>query len=406
MELVELNKHRERAIDVPESFVGIVKQSPRYPPPQPRTSLTRNDLTAKRSATDAQQVDPFLHSTAQQNAAHPGAFSSPTHTFHSLHTANSSSTSNASTHHHNNNNNNSINSNANASHKMSLEADRLKRYSHELQRKRTEDELLRCSLRDSKKLQQLVHHYNQPPPSASSTNHLPSSHHHSSYSHLTNGNFNEPRAIVNRAFESDEIDFQSAVTLPSSSQSAKLDWLATIHRLPDALDRLMVECADQHSNSSQNQFAQLVANTSFDQLLRVYCDVMQRQAAHQQSPFELLHTLPNVSLGDLVQQTISSLQSRASTSNEAAELLNLLSKFELDGLCVAFDKIHHNQRVLAELQLQQAQSNPLSGSSSTQPQSIMMRGNVDGPFSSSLHHHPQHMDGKSFSNCFFLTHQL
>jgi hypothetical protein len=343
MELVELGntQHRERAIDVPESFVAVVKQSPRYPPPQPRTSLTRHEITGKR-AIAAQQVDPYLHNMppSPSQLTHQVAFSSPTHTFHSH------------THHHNNNN--SINTNANGS-KMSFEADRLKRYSHELQRKRTEDELLRCSLRDSKKLQQLVHQQ-----SSSNNNHLPSA----------NGAFHEPQAIVNGAFESDELDFKSD---RSSSQPS----IAIVQQLPDALDRLMVQCQDQ-------QFAQLVSDTSLDQLLRVYCNVMQQQSVHQQSPYELLHTLPNVSLGDLVQQTIATLQPRASTSNEAAELLNLLSKFELDGLCVAFDKIHHTRRVTAELDLQN-QQNPLP----TSQQSLMMSGDT---FPASLHQ--QHMDGK------------
>ena len=59
-------------------------------------------------------------------------------------------------------------------------------------------------------------------------------------------------------------------------------------------------------------------------------------------------------------------------NSESAELLNLLSKFELDGLCAAFDKIHHNRRVLNELQLQQLI-------------------NVQSPFANGLHQ--SHMEG-------------
>lgn len=48
MELVELNthnirgqsQHRELPVDVPESFVGVIKQTPRYPPPQPQQRTT------------------------------------------------------------------------------------------------------------------------------------------------------------------------------------------------------------------------------------------------------------------------------------------------------------------------------------------------------------------------------
>lgn len=51
MELVELNslnhnqQHQERAVDVPESFIAVVKQAPRYPPPachQQKSTLSRD----------------------------------------------------------------------------------------------------------------------------------------------------------------------------------------------------------------------------------------------------------------------------------------------------------------------------------------------------------------------------
>lgn len=45
----KLSKHRELPVDVPDSFVGIAKQSPRYPPPKPHRqispSMPMNNLT-------------------------------------------------------------------------------------------------------------------------------------------------------------------------------------------------------------------------------------------------------------------------------------------------------------------------------------------------------------------------
>lgn len=83
--------HREMPVDVPDSFVGVVKQQPRYPPPPP----------PQRYATS---VD------------HHGQMAI---------------------------NNNRVNS------------EKLRKYSDEIFKKKEEDEFLRSSLRNSKKLQQL-----------------------------------------------------------------------------------------------------------------------------------------------------------------------------------------------------------------------------------------------------------
>lgn len=57
MELVELNSshnyHRELPVDVPDSFVGVVKQTPRYPPPHPPPQPpTRFDSASGRGVTE------------------------------------------------------------------------------------------------------------------------------------------------------------------------------------------------------------------------------------------------------------------------------------------------------------------------------------------------------------------
>lgn len=62
MELVELNTknlttgrvhHREVPVDVPESFVGIVKQHPRYPPPASSTTTDGTLITSKKAKSSA-----------------------------------------------------------------------------------------------------------------------------------------------------------------------------------------------------------------------------------------------------------------------------------------------------------------------------------------------------------------
>ena len=97
MELVELNSpqnysmHRELPVDVPDSFVGVIKQTPRYPPHPPQP--------------------PQRFSTLEHN--------------------NQLALSNR------------------------INNEKLRKYSDEIYRKKDEEEFLRTSIRDSKKLQQL-----------------------------------------------------------------------------------------------------------------------------------------------------------------------------------------------------------------------------------------------------------
>lgn len=99
MELVELNSshnysiHREMPVDVPDSFVGMVKQTPRYPPPHPPPQP-------------------------------PQRFSTLEH-------------------------NNQITANSR------IDDEKIRKYSDDIYKKKEEEEFLRSSVRRSKKLQQL-----------------------------------------------------------------------------------------------------------------------------------------------------------------------------------------------------------------------------------------------------------
>ena len=113
MELVELNslnqQHQERAVDVPESFIAVVKQAPRYPPPachQQKNTLSRLDRTDNRMNLSNEK----LRLNYNQN----------------------------------------ININNN---KVGYEPEKLLRYSEEIERrKKSQEEFLRSSLRSSVRL--------------------------------------------------------------------------------------------------------------------------------------------------------------------------------------------------------------------------------------------------------------
>lgn len=109
MELVELSSahpsfqmHREMPVDVPDSFVAVVKQTPRYPPPHPPPQPPQ-----RYSSND------FNHAMNQSNNAQDNQIS------------------------------------------LNNRMDKYRKYSDEIQRKKEEEEFLRSSLRSSKKLQQL-----------------------------------------------------------------------------------------------------------------------------------------------------------------------------------------------------------------------------------------------------------
>lgn len=214
-------KHRETAIDVPESFVGVVKQAPRYPPP------------------------PQMQVDATGNAY--------------------------SRHHHSHINNNSQ--------KIGYEpSSRLSQYSSELQsRKKSSDaELLRCSLRGSKKLQQLVHH------SGSFRTHFTTNNNCISDLHDLHS------ALINPAFESDEL---MPVVQPSVATEA-----SSAGQLQAVLQRL----CDRDARLSQ-----LVTSARLPQLLSIYANVLQQQQTH---PAKLLQQLPAISLVELVQEALLLLQ--------------------------------------------------------------------------------------------------
>lgn len=114
MELVELNslnqQHQERAVDVPESFIAVVKQAPRYPPPA--CHQQKNTLGRDRTDNRMNLSNEKLRMNYNQNF--------------------------------------SINNNNN---RVGYEPEKLLRYSQEIDRKKkSHEEFLRSSLRSSVRL--------------------------------------------------------------------------------------------------------------------------------------------------------------------------------------------------------------------------------------------------------------
>ncbi|RWS06301.1 MAGUK p55 subfamily member 5-like protein [Dinothrombium tinctorium] len=236
MELVELNtrnltpgrqktQHRELPVDVPESFIGVVKQTPRYPPP------------------------PQLKPTVTQP-----------------------------------------------------EPEKLKKYNEEVNRKKAEEEFLRSSLRGSKKLQQLEQKEGKKEQNVSQDLH----------------------SIVNDAFVADDEVSEDNKVLP----------------LPDL--NLVLKRIVQQLNGDAKE---LITKSNLDKLVAIYTSVM-----HQK---QRKHSLPSMTLAasDLVQEIIILLQEESSISSEAAELLEILTRFELEGLCYAFDRILNSEGEFSSVDL-------------------------------------------------------
>lgn len=134
-------EHRELPVDVPDSFVGVVKQAPRYPPPPPVTpsgTLTSTDSSiassrTKVSTTGSNRSDATVTKiqSSSHHHAHPKMLSSSTP------------------------------SSSMAQHPLVMDKGghqqgKVKKTMDEMTRKRSEEEqFLRSSLRGSKKLQSL-----------------------------------------------------------------------------------------------------------------------------------------------------------------------------------------------------------------------------------------------------------
>ncbi|KAJ6222221.1 hypothetical protein RDWZM_000766 [Blomia tropicalis] len=280
MELVELNSphnnysiHRELPVDVPDSFVGVVKQTPRYPPPHPPPQP-------------------------------PQRFSTLEHQQLAL--------------------NNRINS------------EKIRKYSDEIYHKKEEEEFLRSSIRGSKKLQQLIER-------------------------------NHAEPMVNIAFEPDD---EVLVAYNNNTYGSIIP--ARRERESDKVLPLpyLESVVENVHNSLNNETRELIERSKLKHLVSIYSILMQHQHAKVNSYLDSQQTLRppsynsltrptnhseigsqlqphynngvpfqiNAESSELLQEVLVMLQQNPLNS-DAAELLEILTRFEIEGLCSAYDRV-------------------------------------------------------------------
>lgn len=267
----KMSKHRELPVDVPDSFVGVAKQSPRYPPPKPHRQVSPpmpvNNLTTFSHVTP-QPIPynsnlPALPSVAQSTAA------------------------NIMTHN--------------------------------------------SSLRNSVKLKQL-----EKTRSDQQRNNYPT---------------NQMQPAINQAFELNEDDDGStpmngtnhqARTVANHSQQAQKPSKQPMPDLCSIYNRLQ--------RNLNGEFADVTRDAKLAKLLSIYNTIIDTHDKQFKIPLlsSRLNSGPIDAQGnqeplifkvsDLLYSVIQILRQDDMT-NEVAELLSILCKHEIDGVCSAFDRI-------------------------------------------------------------------
>lgn len=259
----KISKHRELPVDVPDSFIGIAKQSPRYPPPKPHRqvspSMPINNLTTFNHAPNTNLY--VNNSCAQQTAVPPNNQSTAANLF----------------------NHNS-------------------------------------SLRSSIKLRQLEKSRNG-----------------------QNGNpLGQMQPAINQAFElnEDENMTNAIGQQPSHSRQA--------HSSSQSSSNPCSSYQRLHKNLN-GEFADISNDVKLAKLLSIYQTIIQtHEKQFRLAPLTSRHNITVNSQGnpepvtykvsELLHSVIYMIRGEEMTK-EAAILLSILSKHEMDGVCSAFDRI-------------------------------------------------------------------
>lgn len=261
----KVQKHRELPVDVPDSFVGIAKQSPRYPPPKPHRqvspSIQINNLTTFNNAPSNlpyNSNNPNNCAQSQQTAAPPIAQSTAT---------------NIVTHN--------------------------------------------SSLRSSIKLKQLE----------------------KSRGGQQDGNYpiGQMQPAINQAFELNEDDV--VPTAKQQQQALKLK-----QSMPD-----LCTIYNRLQRNLNGDFSEVSGDAKFVKLLSIYNTIVQTHDKQFRIPnltsryntrinSQGNHEPVTYKVSDLLQSVIFLLRDEEMT-NDAVELLSILCKHEIDGVCSAFDRI-------------------------------------------------------------------
>jgi MAGUK p55 subfamily protein 5 len=272
----KISKHRELPVDVPDSFVGIAKQSPRYPPPKPLRQISPpvsgNNLTTFSShPASNQSCNPNACAQQQLPAAPPIAQTTAA---------------------------NIVNHNA--------------------------------SLRSSIKLKQLE----------------------KSRGGQQNGNYpvGQMQPAVNQAFELNEDEMGQMPNQQSNSyqQSANIIKQQKVLKMEQTMPDLC-SIYNRLQRNLNGDFTDATGDARLLKLLAIYNTIVQTHDKKFRIPnltskyIQRLNSQeiqePEIySVSDLLQSVILMLRDEEMTS-ETVELLNILSKHEIEGVCSAFDRI-------------------------------------------------------------------
>lgn len=261
-------KHRELPVDVPDSFIGVAKQSPRYPPPKPHRQLSPSTPNSRS----------FDNHQSSGNTAH-GQMMHYNQTVHMQ--------------------------------------------SHNLPPAHINNTINNSSLRDSKKLKQLEqqNENNQ------------SQHHGIQSSYL--------QPAINQAFEPDEDESTTQNNANRQATTTSNQAQAPVAPLPD-----LCSVYSRLQRNLNSEFSDVANDANLSKLLSIYTTVIQQQKKRFELP-ELLK--PNnggpsgtnqtfTKATDLLHSVISILQ-EGDMSQDAVELLAILTKYEIQGVCSAFERI-------------------------------------------------------------------
>ncbi|GFY39895.1 MAGUK p55 subfamily member 5 [Trichonephila inaurata madagascariensis] len=298
----ELRTHREMAVDVPDSFIGVAKTSPRYPPQK---------VNDRGSFKREGQPEFFINSSGDSS-------SNETDTSK----MNPAALKNASTFRTNLDNtpvpkvtvDSGDYDNRNLEDASEEQLERIRKYQEDIRKRKIaeekqakENEFLRTSLRGSKKLQALEANPPQLP----------------------------KRGVENTAFELEEenaSNFEEKKTTPELAKTfGASELLQSLYRLSSSLQ------GNGHKDSDLMLVESLIQNADFQNILAIHNKVQEVCC------FKCPPTPISTQAQDITQEVINSLQE--SSSAEAAELVDILSKFEIEGLIYAHDKIAERQAV-------------------------------------------------------------
>lgn len=307
------SKHRELPVDVPDSFIGIAKQSPRYPPPKPhrQVSPSVNNLTTFNHTTATANLYNSSNN-AQQSVVPPIAQS----TAASIFTHNS-------------------------------------------------------SLRSSVKLKQLEKSRN---------------------GHNGNHPMGQMQPAINQAFELNEDDNLSDRHAPKTDQAGHSNQSRAVNKQASPDPCAIYKRLNKNLNG---EFADISADVKLAKLLSIYQTIVQtHDKQFKLVPLISRHNTTVNALGnpepvtykvsELLQSVIYLLNSEETMTNDAANLLSILNKHELDGVCSAFDRIG--------LSFNYSKSSSISPNS-PQAMDIVPESNLNQPPSyqnEGLHHVPNH----------------